>query len=211
MKERPILFSGLMVRAILEGRKTQTRRAIKQAHLGGPADAVCSAKDGSWIAWWGIEPQIGWQAYSDKQYPTGGGFFCPHGQPGDRLWVKESFQYITVAENEPFDARRPSDNCPVQLLYRADAAVEGWIDQCKWIPGIFMPRWATRLTLENRDVEPEQVQDMGENAAIAEGVIPRRNEHYLSAFVRLWDLLNAKRGYPWESNPWVWAITFQRV
>jgi hypothetical protein len=77
-----------------------------------------------------------------------------------------------------------------------------------WRPSIFMPRWASRVMLEITGVRAERVQEMGENNAIVEGVIPDPHEHYLSAYVRLWDQINAKRGYPWESNPWVWVISF---
>ena len=147
MKERPILFSGAMVRAVLSGAKTQTRRVRK---LLGP---------------------------------------CPHGQPGDLLWVRE-----TWCDGYP-DTADP-------YLYRA--TYEGGASH-KWKPSIFMPRGASRLTLRLTDVRTEPLHRLTEADAHAEGVAD------IAAYAALWDALNAKRGYGWNANPFVWVLSFEVV
>lgn len=132
------------------------------------------------------------------------GEYCPYGQPGDRLWVRE-----TWAE----DGSR--------YTYRATNETWAW----HWAPSIFMPRAASRITLEITDVRVERVQDISEEDARAEGVTrelrgprtypdrhaARSHETYRDAYMRLWDALNAKRGCGWAVNPWVWVISFQRA
>jgi hypothetical protein len=154
-KERGILFSAPMVRAILEGRKTQTRRVVKN------------------------------QVRRD-------GYTCPYGKPGDVLWVRETWC------GDRFNG----------VGYRATDAQSG-----PWKPSIFMPRWASRITLEITDVQVERVHDINECDIVAEG-IPFPTDRYVSyeellaAFRDLWDSINGKT-YPWASNPWVWALTFK--
>ena len=177
MTEHPILFSGPMVRAILEGRKTQTRRVIK--------------------------PQTTWG--SDVEY-------CPHGVPGDRLWVRETWCPLERA-----DWSRPGREYNVN--YKADATPEG---ECirkemgyQWKPSIFMPRWASRITLEITGVKVERIQELLDHKDImAEGILPDEGPRCYSCrtrFAELWDSLNAKRGYGWDANPWVWVIEFKRL
>jgi hypothetical protein len=170
VSEHPILFSGPMVRAILEGRKTQTRRVQRMP----------------------------------GSFPSG----CPYGQPGDLLWVRETFaKRYADAERDPTDG----------IMYRADG---GCVIEPRWTPAIHMPRWASRLTLRITDVRVQRVQDINEEDVWSEGVICRCDvgqseydqcglspaEH----FAKLWDSINAKRGYSWESNPFCWAISFER-
>lgn len=181
MKERPILFSGEMVRAILDGRKTQTRRVVKQR-------GDCSG--------------------SVEQ--------CPYGQPGERLWVRET--WATEGTDE-------TSTLPLQ--FKADRS--DWPKCSKWRPSIHMPRWASRITLEIESVRVERLQKITEEDAKAEGTRDDALVHYYCeegtdddpignhrcnwryAFSRLWESINAKRGFGWDANPWVWVITFRRV
>lgn len=193
IKEHPILFSGPMVRAILEGRKTMTRRV---AHIDGT---------GPWIG--------GIMAFHQKslskpyKLTESGKFYpakCPYGQPGDLMWVREAF----LVEHH---CRYGKDPEPY-TVYKAD----GGYSYC-WKPSIFMPRWASRLTLEIVSVRVERLQDISNEDIQAEGT---ENLHPLGGintyqwrdqFRFLWDSINAKRGYGWDANPWVWVVEFKRV
>ncbi len=203
MKERPILFSGEMVRAILEGRKSMTRRVIKQAFDGFDwAGDVHPARLDGWVAWWpgNTDPE-----FTKKVYDHG--FLCPFGQPGDRLWVRETMH------------TKSGDDV---LWYSADNSYRAAFTEAerKWIwkqfamttiPSIHMPRWASRITIEITDVGVERLQEITEEDAIREGVLSSDYEKsYRYAFSMLWDSLNGKK-YPWEMNPWVWAISFKRI
>lgn len=241
MKERPILFSGEMVRAILDGLKTQTRRVVKpqpeeyrpgvcstprcvSIPVGSLSDYLCRRIDGM------IDRDV-----------------VPFAEVGDRLWVRETWAGV-------------DGSC--RVAYRADGKCvgrggdgrggwmsihHGWLaghgpsDKRgdtfglkrygdRWRPSIHMPRWASRITLEVTEVRVERLQDISEADASAEGVtrltlssgtidnipLPFNKVHpmtssYRDAFRVLWDQLNAKRGYSWESNSWVWVVTFRRV
>ena len=163
MKERPIIFSGPSVRAILDGRKTQTRRIVK-APKGMSAEFA------------GVD------------------FACPYGCPGDRLWVRETHSFYDRECRKPY--------------YQAD--IDDW-EPGGWRSPIFMPRWASRITLEITDVRVQRVQEITEAEAKAEGVHCAVNGSNRLAFATLWDSVNAKRGFSWADNLWVWAITFWRV
>ena len=170
VKERPILFSGAMVRAILEGRKTQTRRALNRNKLYNGF------------------------AFDDPRIARA----CPYGQPGDRLWVRETWHLWGPPEHQI-------------LAYRADYEDP---DSYTWRPSIFMPRGYSRLMLEVVGARVERVQDISETDAIAEGMqspgIPAATTNR-AAFARLWDEINGARGYGWEANPWVWVVEFKKV
>lgn len=185
-KERPILFSGPMVRAILEGRKTQTRRVVNhQSYF--PANRQTWPLDANGLG-------------------APGAISCPYGNPGQRLWVRETWQ------------PGPDDS----VAYRASDDM----NHNQWKPSIFMPRWASRITLEVTDVRVERVQAISRLDIVAEGwphderqalqiaqVIAGLDDEVIDDasiewFADLWDSINAKRGYSWESNPWVWVITF---
>jgi len=238
MAERPILFSGAMVRAILDGRKTQTRRVVKPKR-GWPIDFVGGGPVGGpdWNdpACWGFEDlntAIWWLLKSDgdgsEQIP------CPHGQPGDRLWVRETWQH----SNHPFGPYGP--DC--LTFYRADYLndplgpdLERSADGIRrqWRPSIHMPRAACRLELEIIGVRVERLQDMEgqtafESDALKEGVNAihhGRGEYYYSAFrdephhsdwcdpadafKELWNSINGAGA--WEANPWVWVVEFRRI
>lgn len=217
MNEKPILFSGEMVRVILAGRKTQTRRVIKPQPPNGfewsEADKlfvdVCGSRLGAMRK-------------------------CPYGRVGGRLWVRETWQIHRL--DGPLGKEFPN------ILYRADSSTRLLLDdrvwkyvrdEPKWRPSIFMPRWASRITLEVTGVRVERVQDISREDAIAEGLPsfmaqcgtmnssnPSRfyktnfsdEGGYLSpieAFENLWDSFNAKRGFSWEANPWMWAVEFR--
>ena len=196
IKERPIIFSGAMVRAILDGKKTQTRRVIKPQ----PPHSITSIKKGTGgFYFFGYRGEK-W-SYSLAPWEMR----CLYGQSGDKLWIRETFSWITLADNEwmgTSDQRKHPDGFPVTMLYKADADAEGWELPSNWTPSIFMPRWASRITLEITDVRVEKLQQIGGTDAWAEGELTVRQ------FIELWDSLNAKRGFGWEQNLWVWIIDF---
>ena len=139
---------------------------------------------------------------------------CPYGVPGDRLWVRETW----TTESPRWDGEKPEafmDSVLTHndaLLYKATDKDADRI----WRPSIFMPRWASRITLEITDVRVERLQDISEADAEAEGatpqvVLPGDAVSYVAGFYWLWDSINAKRGYGWDRNPLVWVITFRRL
>lgn len=211
MKERPILFSGPMVRAILAGEKTQTRRVCKKAHFPGDvwADAVCPARETGWIAWEGaVQPGEALAAFTQKQYREG--FPCPYGQPGDRLWVRETFlcaghdaqgRFVGAYRADEEDAQKAGDAANPKCRY----------DTATWRPSIFMPRALSRITLEVVRVRVERVQDISDEDALAEGLTFTHYSPIKQGFHWLWDDINEARGYGWAVNPWVWVIEFKRV
>ena len=218
MSEKPIIFSGEMVRAILEGRKTQTRRVIKpQPRIEIEYGDFGSVLSESWT--WdhaGFNRQE--ERTPGQTDPTQ---FCPYGKPGDRLWVRETFSYVTLAENE-FDAnyslhKRTPEGYPVSMFYKAAYGDESF--PANWIPSIHMPRWASRITLEVVDVRVERVKDISYDDIVAEGWDVKTSQPFTDGtagqdartwFRNLWDSINAKRGYGWDVNPWVWVIEFKR-
>lgn len=190
MKARPILFSGPMVRAILDGRKTQTRRAVKESdEFGLHRLEQCINGRARWHA---IGDTMDFSHIQD----------CPYGRPGDLLWVRETFT--------AFDKGR--------CHYRADFARDpiGERDHgITWTPSIHMPRWASRLTLEITDVRVERLQDISEDDLLVEGIAPYRDgwtngmlgpfNSPALAFVDLWE----STGGDWNDNPWVWVVEFK--
>lgn len=207
MKERPILFSGPMVRAILEGRKTMTRRAVKLRH---GADVVV----------------VNGQVWKPARVDYAGYVDCPYGQPGDRLWVRETW---TCVHGVPEAGGVPHTDDFVR--YRADAgAAEKLIDEIKcWHPSIHMPRVYSRILLEVTAVRVERLQDITEADAQAEGVervvvgsgwrrycdpdseevgVPPCGDARRS-FRSLWKYINGAES--WNANPWVWVVEFKRV
>lgn len=229
MKERPILFSASMVRALLDGSKTQTRRTITVPHRG----AFALRDDGS--GWWPYQSDDGESVLCNdgNEYPMS----CPHGAPGDRLWARETWRLWESGSwcgSEPLDpdvvtgsltAYDPEWLKTRPLEYRAD----GGDSDGPWRPGIFMPRWASRITLEVTDVRVQRLQEIDELDSLAEGIpeVPRCGcdvcrmtsgmctadaGEQVRQYADLWDHINGKRpGCRWDDNPWVWAITFKRV
>lgn len=223
MKERPILFSGEMVRAILDGRKTQTRRIVKDA--GELTDW------GAQIGDWTFEKMAEEFAVLKRLGRDDEGaamrcalIKCPYGVPGDRLWVRENL--VICSEGIEYEADRSlgfdltslDDNHPAVDLWNRKAHEDGPDVHPTKIPSIHMPRWASRINLEITNVRVERLQDISEADAKAEGVadipiaeLPKALQQATwsacQSFQRLWDHINGERA-SWESNPWVWVIEF---
>ena len=203
MSESHILFSGAEVRAILAGTMTQTRRLLKGCLL----DDVITADHGEKThlkhihQWW----------TNGKRH-----FACPYGQPGDRLWVRETLRRDFL-ENVLTGKR---DTNAEVIYYAADdePAVDphgfnySWVWQRASLPSIHMPRWASRITLEVIGVRVERLADISQADCVAEGCPggPDRSPTPRQQYMVLWDTINAKRA-PWASNPWVWVVEFKRV
>ncbi len=233
MKERPILFSTPMIKAILKGQKTMTRRVVKNAVY-----MTCDGKD--------ITPKdldvSGWVK------------LCPYGEVGDRLWCRETHyrfghwikngltkkgkqKWLFKARNNEV---RYMDNLPTENVHRLkEKDAIGWFKRSS----LFLPRWASRITLEITNIKVERVWDITGKEVISEGVqypvtpeghpllnisskyspanylrpglfkdINLTEDEWLQAhFASLWDSINAERGYPWEFNPFVWCIEFKKV
>ena len=214
MKEKPMIFSVPMVRAILEGRKSQTRRIINP-DTWNPASSEFSGR----FRLGAYSDKIGLQAYFEH-LDTGNWFGtkCPYGQPGDRLWVKENFSWYGCEYDQS------------EVAYKADT---DYPPPCfpKWKSSRYMPRWASRITLEITGIRVERLQDISGQDAIAEGIdriggntscCPWRNYRISEAsemplhcstptrsYMTLWELLNGPGS--WDKNPWVWVIEFSRV
>lgn len=193
MKERPILFSAPMVRALLAGTKTQTRRVVKPqptGFVGGPGVTLCDSSPAPLVP------------MNDFAGTCGQEIICPYGQPGDRLWVRETWH----------DASSALHSC---ALYRADG---GEIYGGKWAPSIHMPRWASRITLEITSARAERLQDISEADALAEGCNVHPDHHGkpptsiyspVQAYRDLWERINGPGS--WDANPWVWVVEFRRL
>lgn len=193
---RPILFSALMVRAILARTKTQTRRIVKpQPHwLDAEHGKLCSA---GW-AWRGPADVPRLRHFSEaSSFANALRGFCPYGQPGSRLWVRETWHTI--------DGER--------AFYRADYKHDPEGDRehgITWRPSIHMPRWASRITLEVTAVRVERLQDISEADARAEGITPLANHPSdVAAYRELWEQINGAGS--WDANSWVWVVDFRRL
>ena len=200
VKERPIIFSSESVQQILAGRKTMTRRPVKPQPNDVRWTPAAVGIYGGWI--------------DEHGYPVR----CPYGAVGERLWVRET-HFIATG---PADGSPPSlDNslvhfkagAPTDLLHVA--AKNGL-----WRSPLHMPRWASRLTLELTSVGVERLQDISEEDAVAEGVEVDEAGHAVrkhdpiawgsarGRYAEIWEELNAKRGFSWESNPYCWVLSF---
>ena len=210
MKEHGLIVATSGVQAIFDGRKTQTRRVMKPQPELIPADVP---QDKEQPYWWSCRAVQSMVRLPDDMgcMPS----FCPYGQVGDKLWVKET--YVIEADmdygysNQPiphYKATEPEPN----IVRGSQGDLD---DTTKWSPSIFMPRWASRITLEITGVRVERLQEIPWQDCKKEGVVPEIGSIYCEtwreAFEKLWDSLNAKRGYGWNTNPWVWVITFRRL
>lgn len=206
MKERPILFSAPMVRAILDGRKTQTRRTVN------PAPEMVT--DHSIRPWEG-DPAVLKKLLNQR------GRKCPYGQPGDRLWVRESTEEDCAGSVSL--SRYRADGAFVLYSGCDDPAFSGsiahWNYPRRVRPSIHMPRWASRILLEIVSVRVERLQDISEEDAEAEGApceigrleatILGTQASYRKGFIRLWESDHGEGS--WIENPWVWVIEFKRI
>ncbi|ECC9577780.1 hypothetical protein CSQ28_004041 [Salmonella enterica subsp. houtenae] len=201
MKERGMIFNAEMVRAILDGRKTQTRRPIKWKQTR--FTEIAERDDGS--LWpWAEDCERGGDIW----------FACPYGEIGDRIWVRETFRVHSRATDV------------ATLVYRA-SVLNSWTEQThrvpvavcnkpatpeKWTPSIHMPRWASRITLEITDVRVERLNDIRECDAKAEGgqtECTLIGDKHFPGFRSLWRSIYGEES--WAANPWVWVIEFKRV
>lgn len=210
--ERGILFSAPMIRAILAGAKTQTRRVLRGTER---AAAALAAMPPTCIA------RVHGQTAEIRASATGEGWWarCPYGAAGDRLWVRETWRTEERASDLVDGIRLAADDSFHPIANTREAA-DAWVDahdngkHAGWRPAIFMPRWASRLTLEVTSVRVERVQQISEDDARAEGVAPWREPgQEMTAherFRELWDSINGERA-PWASDPWVWCVEFKRV
>jgi len=204
VKERPILFSGPMVRALVEGRKTQTRRAMKPQPVHG---AEYAAK--------GFEPPCA--LHLDFYGNPIGTHTCPYGAPGDRLWVRETWALVRGGAYQ-----RSSGDYDDPSFFEGkvpDARPAGWgvtfqnewpdLDGTgPWRPSIHMPRWASRLTLEVTEVRVQRLHDISSADACAEGCV-EVGHGARANFQALWKTINGPDS--WDANPWCWCISFKRV
>ncbi len=197
MKERPILFTGEMVRAIQDGCKKQTRRVI--IHQGRALDEFAFYEvDGDEI-----------RTESGKRKA------CPYGKPGDRLYVKESCRLCSVGDEDGAPLLDP----PVWYYADGDPGEKDRYAHLR--TGRYVPKWAARLWLEVSNVRVERVQEISAEDVAAEGLWDKIAQTYhgeLNSYDRwgakrqfedLWNSINAKRGYGWDANPWVWVLEFK--
>lgn len=239
-EERPILFNTPMVQAILKGRKTQTRRIVKETKI----HAHCNGE-----SYFEIYDSVKGDILKDIEDLK---YYCPYGQPGDLLWVREKFAW-TVGEHEPFDTlsffadnfhrdvKRPGVDYPDEEMCQ-----DGWHDEqlaleLKWKPSIHMPKAFARIWLKVKDVRVERVQDISEEDILKEGIRIPVNRETGNVVVRLGEENSALSFLPgksintkytqsqllfahwaelwcdvngrenWDANPWVWAITFEEL
>lgn len=206
----PIIFNSEMVRTILDGRKTQTRRIIKpqpQYDRG----------------YWSYEYKKGCHHYIGDTHPTEHWSlenmlpYCPYGTVGSKLWVRETWQGFNKLSGSVLTNGIPKVNYGEGFwaAYKADNIAD---PKCKWRPSIHMPRWACRIFLGITAIRVERVQDITPENCEKEGLELTRHsnlqmgryERICQDFGYLWDSINLKRA-PWKDNPWVWVLEFRRT
>ncbi len=226
MKITPIIFSAGMIRTLLDGLKTQTRRVVKpQPSFPG----YCPTKKDKGLHW-----------ASEDHFRKGGIYHCPYGRPSDLLWVRESCYAHELSDCEAEESEeREEDYIPYGLdgvIYKADdhfepiknsiEASDSWVKMHHYrgkrgatVPSIHMPRWASRLTLRITNIKMERVQEINSGDAMTEGFMVHSRDiggmmisiTPLFWFEDLWNSINEKRGQGWSTNPWVWVIEFEVV
>ena len=232
--ERPILFSGRMISAILANRKTQTRRMVNPQPPAVETVRTMAGDGYSWLPpgrddnFWRVAGPV-WAVRECWRKPNGYPpnvndcvrLRCPYGKPGDRLWVRESFvtgwPVNDFGDLQQFD--EDGGELPRQVWYRADSPDLRWLSDDgedltanpPWKPSIHMPRRLSRITLEILEIRIQPLHAISNLDALAEGFDPTfKLQSYVADFRDLWDQINGRR-CPWNSNPWVWALTFKRV
>ncbi len=217
-RERPILFSGPMVKAILAGTKTQTRRVVKFPKLSNTT-RIADARPGKSLFARQSVLEVPYGDPSDDPFER----VYPPFELGGQLWVRETWQPIWATDARPPHGESSSEGWAIG--YPATDGVQEWHDEDKGVvptckPSIFMRRWMSRITLEVTEVRVERLQAISEADAKAEGVETRRDLAHLAyeivpartAFEELWDSINGKReGCAWSANPWVWVVSFKRI
>lgn len=202
MKERPIIFSALMLRAILAGAKTQTRRVVSKQFA---PDAMVAEVAAMTPEGWQISGHSGlW--WDDAGACIDDAVRCPYGLPGDRLFVREAFRLCQEA-----DEVSPRDSDPgYRVWYEADKPHQPGAGRLR--PSIHMPRWASRITLEVTSVRVERLHDISRGDAMAEGC-PYPNMAYGTSPTQWFkdEWIDAHGPSGWESNPWVWVVEFRQV
>jgi hypothetical protein len=226
MKERGIIMQGESVIGILDDRKTQTRRGVKATvNQGMPVNLSKATRHESNINLHG--PCINFYDETQTGFNYLGASKYAYGQPGDRLWVRETWGM------DPNDFGFPEGQWKNFVVYKSD-----WVNHPEWFthphkpddkyhwgwtPSIFMPRWASRITLEIVNVRVERVQDITGDDAIDEGINALMESGKFTdpefmveqiakrKYRELWDSINSKRGYGWDTNPYVWVIEFKKV
>jgi hypothetical protein len=231
MKERPILFSAPMVRALLEGRKTQTRRVIK------PQPKIDESGNFCWNGWnygQNFDGPLIQAIASPIPSSRTKRVLCPYGKPGDRLWVRETWALTgRCADARVADYQIPEVSLIDNLIFFADADAYDVSTQ-SWRASIHMPRWASRINLEITGIRVERLTDISEEGAMAEGAkkfddlpsihpygqdsrwsmeAPTSTDECLGsarmAFANFWIKINGEES--WSATPWVWVIELKRI
>lgn len=205
IKERPIIFTGEMVRAIIDGRKTVTRRIVKPQ----PEKWIDKYIQGAYENYWFpegifIKDPSGFLGGGPFEFrTTGNSVKCPYGVPGDRLWVRETWG-VYSADDFGGDQK---EGCTNSYVYRADGEQPG----IKWRSPIHLHRIGSRITLEVVKVSVERLQDISKNDCTAEGMIGLEDVHtgWHQSFAQLWDSINSAGS--WDLNPWVWRVEFKKL
>jgi hypothetical protein len=221
MKERPILMNEQSIGPILDGRKTQTRRVITPQPVVGDEYSVWT----DCKKWGNAVVKFTRHGYAPPHsFAESIARHCPYGVPGDWLWVREAW-----ATEERYDDWKPSEvPTDAALWYGKEYPYTKYMIRLpgKRRPSIFMCHWMSRITLEVTNVRVEQVQDISQSDAEAEGVMPFMKDtggfqpngtpcpeapDYVEIFAHLWDSIYSDRGFGWSDNPWVWVVEFERI
>jgi hypothetical protein len=234
MKELPIVMSARDVCAILDGSKTQTRRAIKPkaaeliSVMSGEGEASVSFRYSHHVDDDGKKHPPEWLCFLED-YPEEGVVpigQCPYGQPSDRLWVRETWKPVPISAYRSSEGVQQTPNpqdADEAAVYKA-----GWVRSgggVSWRSPTHMPRWASRITLEITDVRVERLQDISDDNCLAEGIAQVVRERLPSTqqcgeydaidvdpvaeYRALWETINGPGS--WDANPWVWVISFKRI
>lgn len=229
MKAEPIIFSGPMILSLLSGQKTQTRRVMEpqpEPWKEFYEEGGCHPSDWSFNV--GLHPdkhgRERWGLAMHSNFHEPRIYWCPYGQPGDLLWVRESWR--PMSGYSTWDllikyAAHGANNLGDRHIEDGDVNFGDWVfpkaAKKGFVSPIFMPRWASRITLEITGVNLIPLQELSPNDIRAEGVqMPTWNPDTgagevdpWEVFAATWDHINAKRGYTWESNPFVWRLKFK--
>lgn len=243
-KERPILFTGDMVKSILRGSKTVTRRVVM-------TQPVLTTRSEETPAYYWLKSKL---HYSKRELVDQLPDLCPYGIPGDLLWVRETWKVASFMEGDPMRFQYRADMgeaweserdfvdevkyeewfervCiqstdyleKIKWTNKDDDGVYRWdngMSPLPWRPSIYMPRWASRITLEIMSVKVERVQDITWREVIPEGVSAFTVARGAMSdnppdprwkFIEVWNKINAGRGFGWDTNPWVWVIEFKKI